>query len=215
MDIRAFQENRLWIIPGWRVVFAMMPKAACTSIKIALREKFGSEKPGDNSGRKLFRYRDKAWDLSVCMRITSVRSPWERIRSLYVDKILGSRDAGHKLIKPIGLDNIGCFAEMSFGEFVEVVCAASDTQTDKHLISQYHVIESPVWGGAADVMLRFEGMAHDWTKLRELYPLLPKELGTHNVSQFEKPDWTPNAIKLIGDRYARDVALLNYGEPPL
>ncbi len=207
--IKHHQKSRLWIIPDIRLSMCLITKAACTSVKLALRETFGSEKKEEGLTRKLFRYKDRPFDMSAFMRVALVRSPWERLRSCYVDKIVTTRE----MVKPLALREMGCYPNMPFHKFIWTVCSTNDLWMDKHVLPQYCLIESPLWGGEADMFIHIEHIDRDWSKLCKMYPTLPNKLGMYNNSGNRKPEWTPGTIGLIRNRYEHDIKLLKYEEP--
>ncbi len=209
MTISDHQEGRIWFIPRLRLAFCLTPKAASSSIKYALRGKFGSEKPEAGDNRILFRYKHLAHPyLGLYTRVAPVRCPWDRLASCYKDKVLTDQTE----VKPYTLHHMGCYPNMSFVEFIKVVCDTPDIYMDKHVLPQYYLIQSPFWGGETDVLIRFETLATDWNSLRLKYPMLPS-LGMYNKSDKKKPNWTTRTVNQVQNRYASDIALLGYKGP--
>lgn len=206
-----FYRNHLRIVHPVRVVFGLVPKAANTSLRHAIHY-------ACPLGRN-FKETNEACRIQNAggvvpheyLRIIMVRNPWNRFRSAFTDKIARgsrkSRKVDHEFT------NIGCYAGMPFEEFVERVCAVSDAQLEKHVMPQHYLWRNPLWRGEPDLTLRME-CEQDWYILREIFSdrgfTLPVSLPRANRSLVSPPAWTPRTIKMIGDRYAEDIAMFSY-----
>lgn len=209
--IEAFQRGQLLVIPEGRLAFCMTPKVANTSMRFALHYAFGLEDADRKVTTKRYRYSVNPRPVDPdYLRVIFVRSPWDRLRSCYTDKILRSSPESLRA----DLKRMGCQSQMPFDEFVERVCDTPDEELDKHLLPQYHLVLSPLWGGRPDLLLRYERLEQDWQRLRVLVGALPPRLEYRNASKRPKPAWTPRLAELVYRRFRADVELGYHGAHP-
>ena len=223
-NLTSFRRHQLRILHPIRVVFAMVPKAGNTSLRRAFHTALGAGSPN-------FKVTDDGFRIGKAiptdapipadyMRIIMVRNPWSRFMSCYTNKVDGkSREYGGTKIRG-ELARIGCYRNMPFDEFTRLACATDDVAIDKHLAPVHYLIENPEWGGRPDLILRLERQPDDWVYLRHIFRSrggfeLPYDMPrANNTDYVPKPRWTRETINLVGDRYARDISLLGYEEPP-
>lgn len=187
-------QIRVWAIPEIKFAIAINPKVGCTSIKQALIGKFGRESMSESL---------HSWERvpEGFTQIMPVRSPWERLRSFYSHNLqLGKRVEQYK--------RLGLRKEMNFRSFVCQACEMSDEETDRHLISQHLLYESPKWNGLPTIE-RFENFPAWWGK----YNLPPLPHVQKSITA--KPPWTKDIVEMIGKRYAHDIAIFQYEAPKL
>lgn len=131
------------IAPSYRVIYVVLPKCACTTIKAHLCNldpilplKFDDTmKCLDGLFRSVTKnvstralYEDYR-DYTI---FTFVRNPTARLISLYRDKVV-------KNIYP-PFSKFGIEKEMEFEDFVKTICAVPDSRADPHFRSQYSYI---------------------------------------------------------------------------
>lgn len=220
-NLTSFRRNQLRVLHPAKILFTMVPKAGNTSLRQAFHFAMGAGtnfKTTDDSfriGKAISREASIPQDY---LKMMVVRNPWSRFMSGYTNKVDGrSREGGGKRIRG-ELARIGCYRNMSFETFTEIACATDDYAIDKHFAPVHYLIENPLWGGAPDIMLRLEDQPDMWFELVRIF----KERGftmplampqANNSLHIPKPRWTPKLINMVGDRYARDIEILNYEAP--
>lgn len=185
---------RLWVIPEINLAIYLIPKIACTSMKKALRPILTIKRP-----------QAERVDLSGYVTAIPVRSPWERVRSVYAGKVL--RDS----IKPALLVYMGATPFMEFPKFLEIIMRTPLEARDKHVLPQHLLYNSPYWTGP-DIVLRFEKIGNEWNRLRGVVPQLPV-LPHHNNNNGFRPDWTRETVEMAAEIYSEDIELLKYEAP--
>lgn len=189
--------RRIWAVPDLELAVALPTKAGCTSIRAALG------KVASTRDMRVWEHGDESVP-GHYLKACPVRSPWERVRSCWADKIMADR------IRP-ELRAMGCRPQMPFDAFVAVVARTPDDRLDRHLAPLHWLVRSPRWSGP-DMLLRVESMAADWARLRARRPALPP-LPRLNLSRAPKPQWSPESVAAIAERYREDIALLGYAAP--
>lgn len=131
---------------------------ACTSIKFAILGALGDSREIVH-GNPLLNQQEVLEALSKYpdhLTIAVVRNPFDRLVSCYVQKMFTDR------CKKDGFEDIGCWREMPFGEFVKVV--ENDPMANIHFAPQWDLIgrQNP------DRFIRFEKLEEGWEFLRGL-----------------------------------------------
>lgn len=210
-----------------RFVYCIVPKVACTSIKMAIAPVFGIDTTGMEVPREDAQPRyvihqvfnesphqivgkrklvERLEDYRGHFKFAFVRNPWDRLVSLYADKIAG---AGH-LIKSAPKGRQGFYKGMPFEEFVEVVGETPDAEANMHFRSQHKVLYArgvPL----ADFVGRFETLEEDFARVAEKIGAdlsLPHVLSSGNRN-FR--DFYDGRLKdFVAKRYRRDARLFGY-----
>lgn len=218
-DLSTFYRNQLRLLAPVEMAFALIPKAGNTSLRHGFYHAIG--------GGRDFKLVNDEWRIGKGLqigttvpphyhRIMVVRNPWDRLRSCYTDKVAlprGRQNGGLAGAFP----SMGCWRGMPFDEFVRIVYDTSDYEIDKHAMPVHYLFNNPVWGGAPDQVLRLED-PDMWQRLRCMFEArgvsLPDRMPRENHSdRVEKPQWTPELIRLVGERYETDIKLLGYTAP--
>lgn len=206
-----------FLLPAHDVIFMLIPKAANTSTKMAILSALGIGKDADPVNRRLFEATNRGvmrkQTKQFCRRadgtlkITIVRHPFDRVLSLYHNKVGPSRTQdGHMAFVHEGI-TLGC----SLDEFVDHVCAKPDTEAEQHYRSQtFDLADSD--GLIPDIIGHFEQLPLAWRYIQRvcnerglMLPELPYANPTPKTQQF-----TRSQIDRLAERYHDDLHLLKY-----
>lgn len=199
--------NRLCFTDA-KIALYVIPKAAITSIKrcvsICYMEDLGKKNwRGALHVLKHASYKDDYYKIAV------VRNPWDRVASLYTNKIIDQKD-----VKP-NLSKLELYHKMPFDEFIQKLCKHRDSERlDKHLKSQYLTVFRD---GEPDFIARTETLKKDWKEIQKLFLKRGNKkinpLRRLNKSSPFKGQWTAELVDLIAERYETDIELLGYKGP--
>lgn len=208
-----------------RFVYMVMPKVACTSIKVALAPLF--EPGADVTGSKgldahLFfndaQRRGKGWqmdrtdylrspaDYRDFFRFAFVRNPFDRLLSCWRNKLHKPHYEGWRRLKdgPI-------YFGMPFPEFVEAVAGIPDEAANPHYRSQGFTLSHE---GALlpDFVGRFESLGEDWSAVagRIGAPPLPHMVKNLGGDTGYRAHYDARTRRLAEERFAEDLRLLGY-----
>ena len=218
-----------------RFIYTFIPKAACSSIKIALSKQFGVETDISAAAKedifndlqsfeavhaenwpilpKHLTLSDRYWDY---LKFAIVRNPWDRLVSCYKNKILASGDTNefyengvHRAL----IKNYGDLfrSDMTFAEFAAVVCQIPDEISEDHFRSQYTFIthRGQVF---VDRIGKLEDIDNEWAYLCANINI-DNELGNINVSSNSgayQNYYTDELRDKVAERYQKDIELFDY-----
>lgn len=219
-SIASFQRNQLRVVHPAQAIVALVPKAGNSSLRHAMQQGIAPGRPlkeFDDSiriGKQISPHAPIPQDY---IKIIMVRNPWMRLRSCYTNKIMGPVSYKGKTSIGAGFANMGCSRNMSFVDFARLVHQTPDPLLEKHLMPVHYLLDNPQWGGAPNLLLRLEER-EDWLRFRYVFTNkgfnMPGDMPQVNTSdRFQRPPFTPEIIRLIGERYERDIQLLGYEAP--
>ena len=139
---------------------------------------------------------------------TAVRNPYDRLLSCYTDHIKKKNVMFVRspvLRRWYGLDN----TDLSFKQFVEIICKIPDSLADRHFRSQYASIY--LNGDClVDYILKVETLNEDWMKCPILSKYKPP--AKVNVNKYESANklYTEELKKKVFLRYIDDFEIFNY-----
>lgn len=203
-----------------RLLYHAIPKTGCTTFQNALLAWDGIEpRPPVAAQCTRLRRNPYLWQTEArwyrgWRRFAFVRNPWDRLLSLWADKVLvqssPSQGASKRLVTtPYYLHPR--FLGMEFPEFARFVCAHDDDE-DLHFIPQHYFLG----GMKMDFLGRFEDFAESCARLARAFelPQACAELlaGRRNVSQHGhyREYYDDATRRLVERKYARDIALFDY-----
>jgi len=188
--------------PDAKIMVYAAPKAACTSIKLTLASSYAA--PGETDRESLHRLKRNERGPDY-LRIAFCRDPIEKIRSIYVEKLVQ-----RKAVKP-ALQALGFYKNMPVPEYVDLVVSISDEQAEKHLRSQYLFLYRD---GPPDVLIKFEHLSDEWKRVKKIFKQRGGkqicDLMRLNVSLTAKPHLTEQMKASIAGRYRQDIASMGY-----
>ena len=224
-----------------RFVYFVTPKVACSSIKEALLPLFSIDadayshvgKDGntrirphrafDESHSQLNKkeYLARESEFSDYLRFGFVRNPWDRLISCYRQKLLQRKRPDRQDNRPLqgSRDNPDAFyLGMSFEEFVVLVHAMPDSESDPHFKSQASIFytNDPDERCLASFIGRFESLADDFATVMEQLGLADRVVLGHRLRS-RRPGKKPYSEfyderlrTLVAERFADDIRLFGY-----
>jgi len=170
--------------------YIMICKSACTAISKAIRER-------DPHARRVTREglvnRQDLFIFSV------IREPWERLRSCYCNRILGTTAHQANWMAPFGLTN-----DIPWYRFLEIVIGTPDEEADDHWMSHWGQFNyNGIW--IPQKLLLFERLDQDWSCIRDRLGTGP--LKRANPTTIEKPEGTPKQKDQVRQKYQKDYEL--------
>jgi hypothetical protein len=170
--VNSNRERSYVILKQYNLAYGRVPKAANSSIKLALHNLLNGEQPrvpGVNRDNFWRSFPNDLADLLTAAHLTQrnpdtyvfsfTRNPYSRIASCYYSKIINR----HKV--PILFRFQGFRKDMSFTKFVEKVASIDDGIIDIHLRSQTQIL-SHQGRILPDFIGRVETIDEDWRRLR-------------------------------------------------
>ncbi len=204
-----------------KLAYARVPKAANSSIKIALNDFLFGRKafvPGMNrdaywkkhpSGRVALISAGRLARVDPdCFVFSFTRNPFSRVVSCYYNKIVLRPEL------PFFFETCGFTKDMSFAAFVDHAMSYGDRVTDMHLRSQVDIL-SHRGSLRPDFIGRVESIDADWRELRDRLAdlrgvrLVPLRKVAINVTREHRPTAAelfddPGLVRLVRDRYQAD-----------
>jgi len=220
-----------------RFVYFIVQKAACSSIKTALLPFFdldtapyeGTLRDGsrilkihgifDGSEYQIRRarfvkrldegrYRDY-------FKFAFVRNPWDRLVSLYFQKVAGKGDYEGPDLSPANAEG-RFYRGMTFAEYIEAVCATLDEEANPHFRSQ-HLVVCPRGDGKilTDFVGRFENLPGDFSRVAAMIGApdlkLPHRLRAKSRKKQPYSDFYDDRLRdLVGERFRKDIETFGY-----
>lgn len=198
-----------------KLIYITIPKAGCTSIKIALGDSMGLAVPEPSyvhfSGWPDAKSKEHVCELRHqgyhCFSV--VRNPWSRLFSCWRDKIRNQN--------VVYLQNNPQFHhEMTFPEFVAVICDMKFRRMERHFGEQGRMLRlRGEW--IVDEIIRLEELSEKWRDLQTRFHLSPVPW----VNRAEVPAAQVllhsmeliKTSKMIGKKFARDARYFGYHCP--
>jgi hypothetical protein len=205
----------LW--PAKKLAYRPIPKAACSSIRWALRELQGLPLPDPWWKIHELPYPyvcelGEAWNQNYDV-FTVIRNPWDRLWSLYRSKWHPDR------IKGLQEDHPEISLKWTFEDFAIWVAHQSDSKCNEHIASQTSLLQWSAYPNRIFLM-RFESLFEDWLRFQGAYPKLYKvsfpALPKLNESRTNHSWWDAynhKLAKIVGERYEEDCCNFNYSFP--
>jgi hypothetical protein len=212
------------LLEPYHAVYVTVPKAACSSIKVALAGLLGIdlEPVGGDPHKVEFPAPPLPWGESTfypgLFTFAFVRNPWDRLVSCYRDKILGEVHDFTRLHPTRGIANSFARYEafragMSFPEFVKAVAEISDDEADGHFRSQHRFVTNAKGNIAADFVGRFETLADDFARVAKTLGLpdvtLPRVQAARTPRRYAD-FYTRETRLIVADRFRKDITLFEY-----
>ena len=217
--------NRGWFVFD-KIAFLMVPKCACTSIKMAFATRLRPDIFSDPSnalsvhgldaphGGRFVRWEQRS-SIRAELRhsFCVLRDPVARFESFYRDKILGARMANatglHSDIARAGFD-----PRMSLAECVRHLVATPPQLWDQHIVPQYLFLHRAVGTKRvpmAKFVLKFESLGEEWGRLSSLVPDLPALPGSRfNMAGARKQEaMDQDSLAKLHDFYRGDFNILS------
>lgn len=232
-------DSHCIISDKYRFVYFVVPKVACSSIKVALLPLFEDLDPtpyqtsqknpksvrmhklfADSSyqiNREQFLQKFEGGQYSDYFKFAFVRNPWDRLVSCWLHKL--STDTSPGLKAPATLAK-KVYSGMPFSEFVEVVANTPDSEANIHFKAQSSMVcdGSTEYHGSphlVDFIGRFENLSGDFgTVAKRIGAERELELGHLMRRNMEARPYTEFYDKelrnVVYERYREDVERFGY-----
>lgn len=204
------------ILPIEKIIYLVLSKSACTSIKIGLGKNYNII-PHKVSGTDIHVH--KMWtedmrkfgklgsEYDSHYKFTFVRNPFERIVSCYEDKVLWLNESDPYYFKG---KTVFIPPNISFDKFVKIICGIPDYLADRHYKTQYYSIKKHALH--YDFIGKVENLKEDWQFISSRQKLT-SEILNWNKNERKKDYFqyfTWNSAKLIFRKYKDDVIRFGY-----
>lgn len=205
---------RFYTFDDRSLIYMEVPKVACTSIKLTIGKAY---QINFQSTSDIHEHEDWQHDLGKPQNtdyniFSFVRNPYDRLVSCYRDKVV----EGHYFSKAAKISQNYIPSNISFEEFVKIVCNIPDFLSDKHFKSQYALL-SHNGKLLPDFVGHFETLEQDWKVLNEKYNFSAR-LSHKNKTTSTKIDfsdyYTQKLADLVYIRYENDFKFFGYKHRP-
>lgn len=210
------------ISPRYGICYVNNAKVACSSIKLAL-QRAQVDDPAYQPPVSIHNWqtsplitaRDltfESWRDAIedCFIFSFVRSPWARLRSAYLNKIVTGQKNGAFRIQL----NLDPDEPPSFEAFVHALAQQDPQRMNVHWRPQWINISHDVI--RFDFIGRLEQVADDWrhvAKMRGLDPVLPRA-GKSTKGGADTLCFDAEMTDVVRDIYAQDFARFGYSDTP-
>ena len=198
--LQSFYSVNVCNIKGTNLVYIPLSKNANTTIRTIIYElNEGISAKGVNIYSQYNFPRINRFKLKKTYNFTFVRNPYDRLISFYQEKV----KKNDPRIKQYGLNS-----EMSFEDFVRIICKVPDNKLDKHANSQYYQIKNL----KIDFIGKVGNLDKDLKKVLSKANLTIKEIPQKNKSKkiLSRHDISEELKDLIYQRYKNDFQKFNY-----
>jgi hypothetical protein len=183
--------KEILLLPREKIIFLLSAKCASSAVRRMAINELGY---GDDL---MYLQPEEIGDYPQFYKVMLARNPYDRIVSLYKDKVLRA------LYKPFR--DLGITKEHTFNEFLKIIANISDNspRSNAHFWAQtvfYNLVKP-------NLVIKLEKIDDDWFVLG-----LPK-LGVENASEVKTSYmdfYDEKAIDLVRKRYGTDLELLQY-----
>lgn len=178
----------------YKLLYHIIPKAACTSIRSVL---LGEE----------HKHKTRNFDVRLSylnyLRFTFVRHPLSRLISCYGNIMQENTEFSYRLLGFLHLQKVP-----NIDEFFETVSKIDDSRINWHFRSQTKLIKH----NKMDFIGRFENLLEDWSKLN--LPPLPHENKTQHAYwkkyYYDEDGRIKPIARILEKRYEDDLKVFNY-----
>ena len=211
--------REFFIFEDKRLVYLVLSKVACTSIKTAIGRSYGIDSARDmdiHTSRHWKRMRGRIGkEHEEYYKFAFVRNPFDRLVSCYRDKVIyrGPDEVYRRPYFDKYLFDIP--ANISFAEFVRRIVRIPDYLADRHFKSQYSSLYRK-GRPLVDYVGKFEHLARDWERLATRYGF-ETSLARKHVSSTKKgvrsdyrEYYSAELAALVYERYKDDVEAFGY-----
>lgn len=188
---------------GNQGIYITMSKCANTSIKMAIKEKYGVDEIRVRENNVYRALRGK-------YVFTFVRNPYARVLSYYLDKIVNFDSKNYELPKEMEF-MVKTNTTISFKDFVKVISLIDDDTIDYHLKSMSYLI-----GGveAKEINVgKVEEFDKDWSEVVEVLGLGKLKCLNKNRTKYSlQKYYDKETQRLVYERYNKDFKTFEYSK---
>lgn len=205
------------VLPSKKTIYIRNPKVACSSIIFHLIKQDGLNRNLTNT-TNYQDIHDLGWKLRIkkhklskketkeFFKFTLVRNPFERVVSLYRNKI-EKKDDKFFQFKWYLLGFIG--AEISFNKFVSKIAQIDDKYAEDHIISQYRIIDR--CSGGIDFIGKLENIDEDLSEVFDRQDIPKMKTQVNSTGKYDyRSYYDKETADLIFERYKEDIVRYGY-----
>ena len=182
-----------------------LPKVACSSVQSAVQESQARGVAHEGYSLKMV---GNITDEDVCGKkcYTMVRNPYDRLVSLYMNKIV----KGKEMDKEHPLEYYNLHVGMNFGDMVRAICDIPDEEADRHF-KQQSALLSPNGKMLATHSWHFDQIGDFWKAVQKEVdvPDLAHKNRSDNRKAYKK-HYTLETRRLVEERYKDDLEIFRF-----
>lgn len=205
MELQGNYKNKQ-VLLDYKAIYFNIPKVAQSSLADAFKK---------ISRIYELPYYRREGEYKNYFKFAFVRNPYDRIISLYFDKIknIGADDFEAGIF--LGFLKYHKFYEgISFKEFVKAIHSIPEKEADPHFRSQYALLTDKEGNLILDFIGKFENLEKDYKKIcKKIGVNTPPTLSHKKESKREKKYrgyYDEETKKLVRERYKKDLEMFGY-----
>jgi hypothetical protein len=218
MKKTSYVTNRNIVFHSHNAVHFPVPKVACTSLGKAFADLLGMSLEGRDLEEEVHWLDFPSLDVDQLngefegyFRFGFTRNPWDRLVSLYEDKMNRSK---YDLRLNRNFDpRLGFYPNMQFSDFVRVICEISDTGSNVHYQSQHVSLMPESLERYPDYVGKFENLSSDLVEVAEFvgFPkiVIPTLRRSSRESDF-RAYYDGETRGIVAKRFQRDIEEFEY-----
>ena len=207
----------------YNYLYISNPKVACSTIKRTLQKLELNDPEFENVHDRDFspllrpsqvKNLERFIQRQQPFTFTFVRNPYTRLLSAYIDKIQGRTGILTKLLDFIQQKYGETYTDLSFSDFIDVVCEQKPRQMDPHWRIQYfHTLQEQL---TYDFIGKFENFEQDFKQILNTIAapstnsIASFKLHATHANQILSQYYTPSLIDKVKAKFAPDFEHFNY-----
>lgn len=214
---KPYSDIEYTVLPSKKTIYVINSKVACSSIIFNLMKQ-AELKTNLSSAMNYHDIHNLGWKLGVkknklsknqtkeYFKFTLVRNPFERVVSLYRNKI-EKKDDRFFQFKWYLLGFIG--AEISFNKFVSKIVQIDDKYAEAHIVSQHHIIDR--CSGGINFIGKLENIDKDLAEVFERQDIPIMNTKVNKTGKYDyRSYYNKETVNLIFKRYKEDIVRFGY-----
>ena len=142
------------------------------------------------------------------VRFAIVRNPWERLVSLYKDKVTGEKERNEWFFR----HNPQLYHKMPFAEFIERVAETPDSDSDVHFVQQLYFLHDAEGNFLLNYFGDLANLGKHLEEIKAKTGILFKKLPQRNATKKSSYQtfYTPDLVEKVRQRFAMDIDFFEY-----